>query len=593
MAKINITGFGGIAPKKHKRFLGENGAQVAENCKLVSGALESWREPKYISQLAKAGDIKTIYKFGSIWLHWTQDVDVVRGAVSGVERLYFTGTDAPRVTDATLADQGGNDEYPEATYLLGIPAPTTAPTATLVGTHTSPQDTGYVYTFVSAWGEEGPPSPPSNTVAADFATGTVDLTTMDAAPVGDYNITKWRIYRINVGGAGAEYQFVDEVVINASSPQYNDSTLAANLAEVLPSTLWYPPQTSLKGLTRMAGGLMAGFVGNTVYFCEPYLPHAWNPDYSYTVDDDIVALASYGNTLVVLTEAFPVLMTGTDPSRMSSQTLTIAQPCINKRGVVSLENGVAFYTHNGVYFIGRDGHRLLTEQEIDYDAWSDNNPASGNMEQYNGRLMCFFDFTGAGYVFGPKDESRRLRTINLTANASFYNKDDGGLYFVTQENGFNNLYQFDAGGNNMNYVWRSGLIPYGRKIKFTAGKIYAKFNAALSPDAIALLEAERAAVAAANQLMIDNDQVRGALNDYAVNEEAINSDNLAVVPSLPNAISFIFRVYTDGALSHEAQIENGKPFRLPNMKGLDYEIEISGSYPVHQTKIATSVRELA
>ena len=126
--------------------------------------------------------------------------------------------------------------FRSSSYKLGLPKPASALTAALNGTHTTPADTAYVYTFVSGWGEEGPPSEASNTVAADFSTGTVDLTTMEyPVPATDLNITKYRIYRIATSVSNSEYLYVGEVIVNNNSPQFNDSVLGSDLGEVLPT----------------------------------------------------------------------------------------------------------------------------------------------------------------------------------------------------------------------------------------------------------------------------------------------------------------------------------------------------------------------
>lgn len=121
------------------RGLPDGAAQNAVNTRLLSGDLESWRDYDLEFDPPKSGTINTIHLMDDqYWLHWTEDelgedainVDVARGPVSGdtTERTYFTGTDAPRVTNIELATTGGGQEYPINSYLLGVPAPEDAPT---------------------------------------------------------------------------------------------------------------------------------------------------------------------------------------------------------------------------------------------------------------------------------------------------------------------------------------------------------------------------------------------------------------------------------------------------------------------------------
>lgn len=185
MARIRINSFAGMVPRITNRHLDDNQAQSAVNCRLTSGALSPWRDKKQVATLAKTVRVNSLYLFGNgtaneRWLHWNEDVDVVRGKIAGdtTERTYFTGTDAPRVTNASMVDVGGNDQYPEDSYILGIPPSSVAPTAALTGAPSGPvYSRAYVYTCVGEFGEEGMPSPVSSTLA--WQSGyTVDLTNL-------------------------------------------------------------------------------------------------------------------------------------------------------------------------------------------------------------------------------------------------------------------------------------------------------------------------------------------------------------------------------------------------------------------------------
>jgi hypothetical protein len=95
--------------------------------------------------LTKSGSIKSIYRFDQSetdedknWFHWTDDVDVVQGFISGdtTERTYYTGDGVPKVTNNVLALTGGGTNYPVSSYTLGVPKPSgtfsTATTTTVL-----------------------------------------------------------------------------------------------------------------------------------------------------------------------------------------------------------------------------------------------------------------------------------------------------------------------------------------------------------------------------------------------------------------------------------------------------------------------------
>lgn len=600
MSKIDLQGFGGIAPKKHPKFLTQHEAQTADNCQLLSGALDSWRAPLFDVTLAKSGDIKTIYQMiDGTWLHWTEEVNVVRGPITTdtLERTYYSGTDKPRVTSNTMADIGGNNEFPESSYILGIPAPTSAPTASTVGTHTTPVDTAYVYCFVSGWGEEGPPSPVSNVVAADYSTGTVNITTMDfPTPSTDMNITHYRLYRIASGTQGAEYLFVADVAVNDSTPQYNDGINGEDLGEVMPSEDWYPPPTTLAGLTGMANGMMAGFVGNTVYFCEPFLPHAWPSKYAVNVDSDIVSLGSFGNSLVVMTKGYPYILTGIHPSAMAMAIHKVLQPCVNNRGTVQMMDGVVYRSPDGLYYIGSKGPRLVTRDYYSRQNWSLLHPDEGQAGYYDGRYIGFFDFTSRGIIFGPEDAKEgQLRELDFLATAVYSNPDGDRFYIGIQDpvTLATSIYEFNAGGSKLIYLWRSKLFTSGRDFTNTAGKIKGDYEITLSPTEYAVFVAEQAAIITANEALMAAGDLNGAINEYAINDQTINGDDLQDVPALPEITSFVIRYFVDNVVVHEENVTSDLPFRLPRVEGSDHYIEVTGRSPIYQVILASSIKDLA
>lgn len=68
------------------------------------------------------------------WMHWLTDVDVVRGPIPGdtTKRMYYTGDGIPKVVNTTLVDALAGAEYPTDSLTLGVPAPASACTPTVV-----------------------------------------------------------------------------------------------------------------------------------------------------------------------------------------------------------------------------------------------------------------------------------------------------------------------------------------------------------------------------------------------------------------------------------------------------------------------------
>ena len=137
MAGIKITNFLGIAPKVSPELLGAQFAQTAVNLNPYSGDLIPYRVSKEADNTNRGAGVKTIYPMRdpndatiNKWLSWLNDVDIAVPTTLDEEeqRIYYTGDGVPKVTDYSLAVTGAG-LYPVASYDLGLPLPTTKPSA--------------------------------------------------------------------------------------------------------------------------------------------------------------------------------------------------------------------------------------------------------------------------------------------------------------------------------------------------------------------------------------------------------------------------------------------------------------------------------
>lgn len=138
MGAVKIEKFLGQAPRIASELLPETAAGYAYNTKLYAGNLIPYNISSVQLAMPKGTGVKAIYPMddgvgGFKWLHWLTDVDIAR--VSSLndttQRIYYTGDSEPRVTDYALATASGAD-FPYSYYTLGLPIPTTPPTAAVV-----------------------------------------------------------------------------------------------------------------------------------------------------------------------------------------------------------------------------------------------------------------------------------------------------------------------------------------------------------------------------------------------------------------------------------------------------------------------------
>ncbi len=139
-----VSVFRGEVPLMESTLLPDNSAQIAENTKLYTGALQAFRQFGFEHVVQLPGPVRTISLMASrYWLTWDTVVDVARGTVPGdsTYRTYLTGLDVPRFTNIDLATGVPNgsapEPYPFETRILGVPAPDTVPTV-VVGIDPTP-----------------------------------------------------------------------------------------------------------------------------------------------------------------------------------------------------------------------------------------------------------------------------------------------------------------------------------------------------------------------------------------------------------------------------------------------------------------------
>jgi len=666
MAAINIKAFRGTIPRIGSRLLQPNQASIADNCKLTSGNLEPLKglQLTHTSQLA---DIQTAYYWRAIinsrvednWLVWGSDVDIVKSLIPNdpEQRIYFS-SDAfePRMTTFTRAIN--SQPYPTAWYALGVAAPSTAPTVTPTGGSGTLESRAYAYTYVTALGEESPPSPPSTVTdgypdatwalsdlqAAPPNTGTVagavsigneqvrvtlnttfglsqfdtitfasvggmtdlngtfriqalgptantlvvNLNTAQtyttggswtkAAPHNTTGMTK-RIYR--TVGTGGDFLFVAEIAVATTT--YTDAVAADDLGEILPTADSLLPPKNLIALTSLPNGCLVGISGNEVCFSDPYLPYSWPLRNRYTFSGVGVDLVAAGNSVIVLTDNFPILFTGSDPEAMSPSVMQTYAPCATKRGVVDVGGGCMFPSYDGLWIAAPGRVEKLTAKLYREEEWRTLNPASFVAGFSDGQYYAGYTTDSSKFIF-VYDTAENDSVVRVEQDASYLlrNDTDGELYLALG----NKVYQWD-GNANQRYSsdWVSSEMQLPMPMNFSVAQVHGAFTAIQPPDTSVLL---------ANEAIFGSvDLVGGELNGNSVLALEVNGSNLqlyqAVVPAKAQ-----FTLYKDGQPTYTVGLTSSEPFRLPASTPSEvYQVGINTSIPIYNVTIADSVAELA
>lgn len=577
MGAIKLTAFGGEQPKIIPRLLPPTGAQAAVNARLDDGGLTPVRKPALVTTLAGTDQL-TIYKHGDEWLSWPTVVHAAPGPVAD-DRLYFTGDGVPKLRVAGV-------EYP-----LAVERPTTTLTAAVDGAGSGDVVTRtYVFTWVTAFGEESEPSPA--TAPIDWQPGdTLTLSGFPATPAGR-NITLQRIYRSQTGQSGTYLYLIAERA--ASSADYIDDVAVDAFQEALPSADWNAPPDTLEGLIALPNGMMAAFVGKALYFCEPFRPHAWPEKYVLTTDWPIVGLGAVGTSIIVATEGHPYLVAGSSPSTMQMVKLESNMPCINARGIVDLGFAICYPSVEGLVAATADGTvRLVSTDLFGRYEWQALSPASVVAGQYGGRYMAFYDTTDAdgqpvaGSLFIDVGDDPFLVRSSERAQATFYDVKGSALYYVPQ--GSSAIYRFDApSGARAQLYWRSKQFIVPAPTNY--GAIRVDSSNAMTPEEAANLETAIADAIEENTDLLAAGTVQGEMNSFAINEVALGGDTLVPIPGGYGVVQV--GVIADGVRVASVGITN-KPTRLPaGFTAERWEIDVTTSAQVTQIVMGHTMDDL-
>ena len=562
-----------------------------------------WHNTLSLWQIGGTGGTNLVSAYGLVWkIKRTETGDDIYGAAHdggetwvlvGENGLILTGTDnAPRKTGNDIAIPSPGGELPFASYNMGVPAPTLKPTVSSDGVGTGAVVArAYVYTLVTGWGEEGPPSEPSAII--DWQDGdTITVSNMNGVALADDNILFKRIYRLNTGSAGAAYQFVVEISLATTS--YADSIADADLGDVLVTTDFDPPPPDLAGIVDMPNGIMAGYSGREICFSEPFLPYAWPIKYRQAINYNAAGMGVSGLILVVATEGEPYIISGTHPENMSQRRLQVQQACVSKRGFEETAAGVVYPSPDGLYNISEQGSGIITEALFTRDEWQALKPESMHAVVHDGRYICWFDPDGGGtytgLIFDPREKNAFLIYIDKSATAAVSDLINDALYAVID----GVIKKWDGATTNiLTYTWKSKKEVLSKPINMGALQIHGDFSSLPSGPVSDAYAAARDAIIAVNAaLWADTTFDEGSIGGDYIGAHPIGGNSYQDVPAALDT-GLTVRVYGDGNIRAVKLVDKETPYRLPGgFRAKAWEVEVEGRVPVEAIYLASSISEL-
>jgi hypothetical protein len=544
MAGVRLNKFGGLLPRELPANLGAQMAQIAENIDLSRHSIKPWRKPKKLS--SKTGQ----------FLHREDCCEIVSSHCdASIADI--------RIGCGLMVATGLGQGYPVAAKVddacagnwtrLGFPCPLTAPVATnLTPLHAfevtdhSRQYRSYVYRLKNRLGQYSEPSTASNFIDVNQQ-GMVQIDLPTTFPP-EYGITELQIFRSEQSPDLAGNESASDFYLIGSVPIgtgiYFDN--GEDIGDELDSIEHAPPSDNLRDVQHWKRGQLIGLSDNLVVFSIQNKPHAWPQKFALQLFRKPVSLLAGRSFAFVATDGQPSIIstrTNCDGDGCHDVTeLSDSHPIISKRSAVLHDEHAIWATKDGLLMLAPSGKTtLLTQAYYTQDQWRAIQPETMLGIVHDGHYFGFTDtlsfrlkLPDATY---DKVSDADFTTLNFsdTPESTYkrpmaaYRSDKDELFLVFDDG----VYWWNESDQFMQATWRSSLMNMPAIAAFTAYK---------------------------------------AIHDFA---------DLTIEHWVDNE-----RIDTE-------QVQSNRPYRLPNISGINWIVDIKTKGEVTEYHLATSVRDLS
>lgn len=261
-------------------------------------------------------------------------------------------------------------------------------------------------------------------------------------------------------------------VIPGGGSDYTDSKRSATeVGSALSTANYYQPPGGLSNLVLLPNGFFAASSGNTLWFSEPYHPHAW--PYSMTFNKDIVGICLGAQALVVTTKEGVYSVAGAHPNAMSPTRLPAPQAGISNRMMVSMEGAVAYASNDGIVLVqGSNASLDFSRRYFNREDWRTNyssvlfdGAGALRFAYHDGFLVAASAISGKGFIVRTDEANYTYTRYSDTIDAFFQLPLRDTLYFSKGST----IYEFRAGSSNYTYEWWSKDFIFPKPVAFGAG----------------------------------------------------------------------------------------------------------------------------
>lgn len=362
------------------------------------------------------------------------------------------------------------------------------------------------------------------------------------------------------------YDFAENPSVDAAryfgdgSYDFVDDFNYRSLTNILTSNDYDPPPANLQGMTVIQNNILAGFVGNDLYFTETNQFHAWPEKYKISLEYNIVGLVTLGGDMLVLTEAYPYVVSGTDPAVLTTTKAAVNYPCLSKRSIVQTDVGVIYASHDGLVLASfTAGVQLASQAVHSADTWRQQLDPSTIVATFYDNSY-FASYTTGTFMFVRSEQmSGYFVNSPFTFTSTWYDAQGGALYYTTGTSG--DIVRWDDRLQpGATYDWKSKTFVIPTPVNIGAARVVADYPA-----------------------VIVDSPLWGA---YDVNWEDADILWFEIEP-------ITFRFWADKTLVMEHQLSDSLVFRLPaGYKSDTFEVGVEGSIRVRSIHLGETPSSL-
>ena len=277
--------------------------------------------------------------------------------------------------------------------------------------------------------------------------------------ITDTDVTHWKLWRI--GDSTGEYQLV--ATLDADTETYEDALDASEVGES-PTTfytsdqgneiLFSKPAVVFDGLAGVGNGMVFGWAGHILYWCEPGKPDAWPSYYTMNFPADIRDVIPMGGVIGVMTEIGAFRVDGTHPELLQPSDPIGLEPV---RGLHSAKTsrGIAYLSDSGVGLFNLYETSIVSDTAFTESWFAEIDSESSVLIQSDNMLYLFH--SDGVLKLDPTSGTASWSTLSLSGvTAAFIRPDTGGLFVLAS----GSVYEVSGGDGDLSWEWLSGDI-YG------------------------------------------------------------------------------------------------------------------------------------